>query len=136
MTRQTKPKLGKADKVVTESHNHWGGFVNVPLNEDEKVHFRQWIVENETEIAEEISAVELAGFKFSHTWDAENDCFIATLTGNGIKKIQPTWTVAMSARGDSWFGALALVVYKHLLMCEGDWSQYWTEGKKKFGSEI
>lgn len=136
MTRETKPKLGKGKKVAEAAEKSWGGFVNVPLNEDEKVHFRQWVVENETEIAEEISATQLAGFKFSSTWDADNDCFVATLTGCGIRKVQPTWVCAMSARGDSWFGSLALVIYKHIVICEGDWSNHWSEGKKRFGSEI
>jgi len=137
MTRVTKPKgKGKGGDADGEERAVWGGFVNVPLEADEKTHFKVWMTENETEIVEEVASTHLAGFKLSTVWDTENDCYIATLTGKGVKQHHPDRQYALSARGNDWWTAICLVIYKHVVCCDYDWSSYWSENSKRFGSEI
>jgi len=137
MTRKTKSTGAKMPSVETRDRdgNLWGGFINVDLEPDEKAHFKAWIVEVQDELLPALVELHVESkLKFSSAYDPENDCFIATLTGCGVST-QPKIACALSARGKDWSQALGLLIYKHNVMCEGDWKNYWT-AKRSYGSEI
>lgn len=141
MTRKTKsdvdtsamPKTSGTSAATDDANTHHG-FVNINLEEDEKTYYTQWAIENETEVWNELTEILLTGLKISIKNDAANDCFIASLTGKGARKF-PLFNLTISARASSWTSAVSLLVFKHVVLAETDWSKYWTE-KRRFGSEI
>lgn len=133
-TSQSRDELSQKSSNVVENSRNWQGFINIELSPDEKAFFPQWWQENADDIWDELQEIINSGLKFSLALDAQNDCYIASLTGNGVLKF-PKFVCAMSARTDALDKAIALLVYKHVVICDGDWSKYWT-AKRKFGSEI
>lgn len=142
MTRTTKPKSERkpkqnqgseldGDKSVSEI---WGGFINVSLSDDEKTYFRQWVTEAADEILEMWKSILDDGLGFSVKADAENSCYIATFTGFAMSKL-PNYKASLSARGSDPDQALALLVFKHVVLCEYDWHKFWT-AKRTFGAEL
>lgn len=106
----------------------WGGFVNIRLNDDELDEAKLWIREHETEIVSRLTDDLAEGFKFSLSYDHDNQSFIATYTGRGWMRSNER--CAMSARAGTWFEAIGLLVWKHHEHAQGDWGQYYTNGTK------
>lgn len=106
----------------------WGGYVNIRLSDDEKEAARLWIRENQVEVMQHLSDDLWDGFKFSLTADQPNQSFIATYTGSGWSGSK--LRCALSARGATWFEALALLIWKHHVYAEKDWGQFRSNGTK------
>lgn len=106
----------------------WGGFINIRLTDDEKAAAQQWIRESEREAMSLFDDNLGEGFKFSLSYDAENQSYVATYTGAGWEG--SSLRCSMSARAGTWFEALALLVWKHNIHAGGNWGQYRTDGKK------
>jgi len=116
--------------------DEWGGFAQVNVSEAERESFDLWL----STIADgwwPLLQDELAaGLKLTLVWDGQNDCFIASLTGRPDPDGKSPFTVCLSARAGEMNLALALLVYKHLEVTGGDWTDWLingTKAKKSFG---
>lgn len=106
----------------------WGGFVNIRLSDEEKEVAQAWIRESEREAVQLLTDDLADGYKFSLSYDGDNQSFIATYTGAGWDGCNVR--CAMSARAGTWFEALALLVWKHHIHAGRDWGQYYHNGSK------
>jgi len=98
------------------SFNGWGNteFVNVSLNTEQTKDFKSWFPKQSETFTEVLGQVMVDDYKVSCNWDDNNQCFIATLTGKPNQSVNSG--KALSARSDDWWEALALVLYKHLVI--------------------
>jgi hypothetical protein len=104
------------------SELEWGGFVNLKLTEDEKVDFVGWIDGDGAKFWADLVDIISSGFKYGVSWDGENSCFVATLTGQGV--VGDERRFCLTARGGTMEKATALLVYKDSVMLSSDWGRY------------
>lgn len=118
MARKDKGQRPNADNV------NWGGFLDIRLTEDQKAAFHLWHRERGEDIWTEFAEIVATGLKFGLSYDAAGDFYTATFTGFGEQVIGLRDRYCMTARAPQWPTALALLVYKHLVIAEGDWGNY------------
>ena len=95
-------------------------FINRNLLEEEKKSFTTWAKAETERIPDLLGQIMVDDYKVSCTWNDQNQCYIATLTGKEDCKFNPH--KALSARSDDWFEALAMVTFKHLILFRsGKW---------------
>jgi len=100
----------------------WGGFINVRLQEDAKLVFQQWLEANDDSIYPVMDDLMGLGMKISLSWDRLNACAIVTFTG-AIDGDYMTRYI-MTTRGATWFEALSLSIWKHVVYLDSDWGNY------------
>lgn len=118
-----------AQTLLPDKDADWGGFVNIPVSEQDKEKFNAWFTENEAVLVDALSDLIFAGLKFSCVFDADNDCFIATLTGKGSPGLP--LRMAMSARAGDYVTGVGLLLYKHFILADSDWGQFTPKGEKR-----
>jgi hypothetical protein len=104
------------------SNERWNAneFVNIRLKDEEKVEFKSWCSAEGERINDMIGQACVDDYKFSLTWDDKNQCFIATMIGKEDQRHNAF--KSLSSRSDDWFEAIALTVFKHVvLMRQGAW---------------
>lgn len=122
-------KLPELYPLATDKDTPWGGFVNIPVSDADKEKFGFWFTEAEPVMIDTLSELMWSGLKLSVVFDGENDCFIATLTGKPHPDVD--FRCAMSARHSSLPLALGLLLYKHFILADQDWSQFTQKGEKR-----
>jgi len=123
-----KVKQYASDKATTD----WSGFVRCEFDAVSKDHFTRWAEENsfDTALVALMDEVTEHGLKASVSFSQEQGTYTASLSGG---KESPAnfkgWT--LTARSNNWERAVSALVFKHLVMLEGDWtSGIATEGDK------
>jgi len=94
-------------------------FVKFELSRSEKAEFAKTLPPDMLRVWDTLYALLEDGHKVSLSYDAENKCYIASLTCNGGSRTQNHRAV-LTARADSADVALALLLYKDDLL-EGCW---------------
>lgn len=96
-------------------------FITRSMDETEAASFKQWVKSVDKEASTMIQDAMLDDYKLSVTWDDNNECFIATLTGKQEQRSNAD--KALSSRSDDWYEAIMLTLYKHhVLFNGGKWS--------------
>jgi len=96
-------------------------FINISLDVEEGKKFKTWYAAQGEKIADILGQVMVDDYKISCSWDDSNQCFIGTFTGKEDQRFNAY--KALSSRSDDWYEALALTVYKHVVMNNsGAWS--------------
>lgn len=118
------PETGKPNKTTTERQidPEWGGFLNLKLDEADKERFGTWYAAAETTVGSLLDDAMIDGLKVSIAYDTENECYIATFTGKLIPAHDTRY--AASARAGTYWEAVALMCYKHFVVCEGNWFDF------------
>lgn len=111
-----KTKTKKSDMV-------WGGYLNLRLTEEQKDQFEQYMLERAAEVCDRTDELLVVGFKISITFDAENDSYIASLTGALLPSMPDTLFCA-TARAETLARSWLLLVFKHFEIADGDWDDY------------
>lgn len=95
-------------------------FVEIRLTDADKADFKAKYAKDAQLFFGELDGLSKNGYKVSLSYDTSNNCVIASLTCREAS--DPNFNFVLTARaGDTW-EALALVLYKHLFMCDdGDW---------------
>lgn len=93
-------------------------FVNIPLNVQDKEHFRLWYEKNGASFTGELANLCGSGYKQSCRLDEDNDCFIASITC--LNPSSPNFNKCLTARSSDFWEAWALIVYKHLEMVDDE----------------
>lgn len=110
----------------------WGGYVNLRVSEDERQDFDDWTVEEAASLGRYLETATVEGLKLSVTYDAENSSYIATFTGAGCHGDKARY--CLTARSSDLTEAINLLLYKHLVLLDGDWGAYApSTGRAVFG---
>lgn len=110
----------------------WGGYINLRIDPNERADFDGWQVEEGTNLSRYLAEAVVDGLKLSLTYDAENSSYIATFTGSGCGGDKARY--CLSARSGELNEAINLLLYKHLVLLDGNWSSYRpATGRMDFG---
>lgn len=119
-------------RYFSAQSDEWGGYINLRITGEERGDFDEWCIEARDTFQGTLDAALVDGLKLGVSYDAENSAYIATFTGNGC--IGTKLRCVLSARGESFNEAVALLVYKHVVLMDEDWSSYSpTTGRMSFG---
>lgn len=117
-------------KFYVPSDAEWGGFINIRLEDEDKAKFDLWWSEHRTDAWSAFDDMLGEGMKVSLAYDAENECYICSLTGNGWKDSVKRW--CMTTRAGTMDEVIALAMWKHYVLSDGDWGDYAPKtGRKK-----
>lgn len=100
----------------------WGGFINIRISDETKAIYAAWLGGDGTSFWSMLEDAMAEGLKYTVVWDVENDCYISSLTGNGCLGFNLRFS--LSARSDRFEDATALLIFKHAVMCEGNWGNF------------
>lgn len=103
----------------TRTDTEWGGFIDIQLSTEQKQHFATWEKEHKLSDMDEILAAKI---KVGVSFDSETDTYLATLTSD--IHARANLRCVLTARAGLWERAVALAIYKHLVVLEGDWGRY------------
>lgn len=111
----------------------WGGFINVRISDTQREDFHAWEQANAAHIGAYYEDHLSEGIKFSAAYDRENESFVVSYTGRLVALSPDRFCV--TSRAGTLPQALALAVYKHEVMAEGDYIRFGSSGKQflKFG---
>lgn len=117
-------KANDMRKLSNAKEIPWGGFIEIRMTDEEKEAF--YLYEKESVADMWVSFVEAlgAGLKFGMSYDLAGDFYTATFTGHGFVLIGLDERYCMTARAPEWQQAIALIVYKHTVLAQMDWSGF------------
>lgn len=104
-----------------QARDEWAGFVPCELGADDEEKFREWVADNDPGMWSHLEDCLSVGLKFSLTYDAANQCFVASLSGRPDVEGKQAWNAVLTGRGGLSGEALAIVLYKHFDLLSGDW---------------
>lgn len=108
----------------------WKAFVNVDIPRDlEKV--AKDVILDADKTAERMSDLLSQGYKLSVQYNASNDTFIATLTGQYADLVNAG--NSLSGFGKDWIIAIGAVCYKHFDVAQGKWQSAEKDDAGLFG---
>lgn len=134
-TKSSTPKLDTPSQTVQQgkfwcsNDAPWGGFINVSVSDEEKSQFEDWLVENAQDVSKRLDDLIGEGIKYGIAYDRENQCYIVTLTGSLVPKANLRCCV--TSRAGTWNECDALAVWKHFVLCDGDYGDLLTSGRKR-----
>lgn len=137
MPRKSKssPELDTPQKNVEQGRfwcandAPWGGFINVSLIDGDKVDFHRWFDEHRSEVAGYLDDLVGEGMKYSAAYDRENQCYIVTFTGNLVEGAN--LRCAVTSRAGTWAECDGLAVWKHFILCAGNYGDLLATGRKR-----
>lgn len=100
-----------------------GGFINIRLDDEQKREFYSWLEANAAHYSAAIDDMLGAGVKLTLAYDAEHQAYIVTVTG-ALVGSAPNKRFASTSRAGTLPEALALTVWKHTALTEGDYGNY------------
>lgn len=127
-TPATLPKNDDVKQVYKCDDNaDWLGFVNIRLDDDAKEAFDAWLHDNAAYVTGWLDDLLTSGMKASFTYDAGNSCYIASFTGALLSPLPQR--CATTSRAGSLSEVIALMVYKHYVVAEGNYGQFYANGR-------
>ena len=100
----------------------WGGYINIKIDAETKAKYAAWVEGDGSAFWSLLEDTLSEGMKYGLSYDHENDCYIATFTGCGVVGFNSRY--CLSARSDRFEDATALLVFKHAIICEGNWGNF------------
>lgn len=100
----------------------WGGYINLNIDDEKKKQYQSVVGTASLPVSEMLLDALDQGYKFSVSYDAENFCYIAALTGAIADDVQLRGV--LTARSDILDDATALLMFKHWTLMNGAWSDY------------
>ncbi len=101
----------------------WLGYINATLSKQYLDAFNVWLEDGDADIFTELSRDLSDGSRLSVKWDDKNMAFVATLTSTKAGQYQLDGVATLSAFAETPETAIALLVFKHVLYLERDWSR-------------
>lgn len=106
----------------TDNEAPWGGFINIRLDDEQKSSFLAWFEDNTQTISRLLEDALGEGIKHGLSYDGKNQCFICTFTGALV--FGSTERYVSTSRAATMLEAIALAVWKHFVLCDGDYGNY------------
>ena len=98
----------------------WKGFVDCNLDKSTKEKAKAWVIEQAAEHMSKISALVDDGYKISFSLDRFHDAYQASMSYQVNGHTNSGFT--LSARGPDLGSAVGMLLYKHFVVLDGDWS--------------
>lgn len=117
LERILRERLGMANKSQTQ--NTWKGFIECKMTDLEKQNFAEWDV-HDNDLFLLLSEAVSAGHKLSMTFNKQNDQFVCSFTGNDGTGKHEGFT--LSGYAGDWYISLRVLLYKHCVLLESDWT--------------
>lgn len=96
-------------------------FVRIELSTEHRKAFTKWLKDEGEHVLPRLFEILQDDYKMSVSHDGDRNTYIATFTRKG--EVFPNTHCCLSARHDTFDAAIALLIYKHDLLCtENDWS--------------
>jgi len=126
-----KPKAEVAPKVAhgayyCDAEAVWGGFINIRLGDEQKAEFFAWLEKNGSHVSGYVEDLLGEEAKVTIVYDRANSCFVVTVAGTLVGG--STERYVSSSRAGTLPEALALTVWKHFVLADGDYGNYRTNG--------
>lgn len=126
MARKSKstPSVDTPEKNIEQgiywlpTEAKWGGFINISLDDDEKLSFHGWRDVNEGSGTVMLDDLLAEGIKFGISYDRENQCYISTLTGALVKGSNERY--ALTTRAGNMQEVVLLTMWKFVILAAGD----------------
>lgn len=119
-----------------QKDDQWGGYVQCNISDFEREAFDLWLSENLSTVPALLTDILAVGLKLTAVYDGANECFIVTFTGRPDVLGESPFTTSLSGRGGSLDQAINVLVYKHIELTGGDWTEWLVNGaksKRNFG---
>lgn len=129
MPRKTKSQLKQTTYLKEKQPFHldndaeWGGFINIRLDDQQADAFRRWYSAGGVDVEAAVDEMLGLGVKLTLAFDGENDCYICSVTG-GLVGANRSHRYTSTSRAGTYHEALGLTVWKHYVLCEGDYGNY------------
>lgn len=104
----------------------WGGFINIRLDDEQKAEFFAWFAENSGGVAQLWEDILIQEAKTTQVWDTEHECYIITITGTLVQGSSERYV--STSRAGTLLETMALSVWKHFYLADGDYGNYRTNG--------
>lgn len=133
--KKSSPELDTPAKNVSQgkfwctNDAPWGGFINVSLNDGDKAAFHAWYDENADHVTSMLDDLLAEGMKYSVGYDRENECYITTFTGCLVEGAN--LRCAVTSRSGTWAECDALAIWKHFILCAGNYGDLLATGRKR-----
>lgn len=101
------------------SNNGWLGYVNISLSQKDKADVKKTEI-TEGGLLDWLAERAGSGYRFSLSFDAERDCFVASLTCRS--EDDTNFGYSMSQRHSNHLMALRALWYAHEVKAEGNWN--------------
>jgi len=97
------------------------GYLRVNLTDGQEADFDAWLPTQDIQIGD-LGILANNGFKFTVSWDSFHDGVVASLFANDPKL---AWAgYILTAWSPSVEESVALLFYKHYIICEEDWELF------------
>jgi len=100
----------------------WGGFINIRIDDHDKLLFEEWSSNNAQQGIEILDDLMGQGVKLGFSYDRENACYIATLTGALVVGSNERYCV--TSRAGSLVDVIQLAAFKHVVIADGDYGSF------------
>jgi len=100
----------------------WGGYIDVRMDEENRRLWKDWDEANGGDVLGWLIDCIGQGLKLGGSWDGENNCYVSSLNGQGVKGSTKRFT--LTARASSIPEAFSILCYKHYVLLEGDWGNF------------
>lgn len=124
--------LNKKESVKngSGSSSQFKGFINYVLNEDDKVRFKSWDVDDH-DLWLLLSGDIQNGYKLTTSFNSQNDTYSATYMCNDASS--PNLGFCLSAFAPDWYTAVKSLVFKHNEILGCVWGQEKVRDLSKWG---
>ncbi len=113
----------KARPDRVKSEDTWQGYINASLTKQYLDAFEIWLRESNDDIFSELERDLSDGSRLSVKFDEKNSAYVATLTSSKDGQYNLRGTATLSAFAESIEAAIALLMFKHIMYLERDWSK-------------
>lgn len=120
-TNKTTPNEAQPYHLANDAD--WGGFINIRLDDEQAASFKSWYSNGSVNVEAAIDEMLGLGCKLSAAYDAENQCYICSITG-GLVGANRSHRYTSTSRASTLHEAYGLSVWKHYILCEGDYGNY------------
>jgi len=114
--------MATSKKPIKKTKVEWKGYLRVNLTEGQEKDFDVWFPTQSIQVGD-VGILCNNGFKFSLAWDDFHNGVSASLFANDAKLAWAGWV--LTAWADSVEEAVALLFYKHYIICEEDWEHFY-----------
>lgn len=119
-----------AKKETKDKGYVFKGYANISIPEKLESNVASFSA-NIEEIYMQMNAALIKGYTIKAYFDDKSECFKATLTCMNMDDANGGYS--MSAFADDWMTAIAVALFKHIHIAEGDWTAYQQSTVKRFG---
>lgn len=122
-SKPASPAYNPPDDYRLDNDAPWGGFINIRLDDEQKTAFFIWLEQNSAHYPALFDDMLGQGVKITIAYDLEHSAYILTSTG-ALVGSDPKKRFASTSRAGSLNEAIALTVWKHFELTQGDYGNY------------